>query len=174
MSPHSVWPSQVTTVLRKLPTISPTPMVTETATISAAMATAVRLSAPVTLRGAMRPSTPKSLPVTRHGATHQQQGHDRGQQGEADGHEEDAGKADGSISAAVGGRAAQQARPPMPAARRRIRPDRPASTVSGTARRACSSMPERHERQPRRHGGSLPGRQRRRDHGRQHAQRPRP
>ena len=58
-SPQSVWPSQVTTVLRKLPTISPTPMVTETATISAATATAVRLNAPVTLRGAIRPSVPK-------------------------------------------------------------------------------------------------------------------
>ena len=64
MSPHSVWPSQVTTVLRKLPTISPTPMVTDTATISAAMATAVRLNAPVMLRGARRPITPKSLFVT--------------------------------------------------------------------------------------------------------------
>ena len=67
-------------------------MVTETATISAATATAVRLSAPDTLRGAIRPMTPK----TRRGEAmpRRKSKVSRSQQGEADGEEEDAPEAD--------------------------------------------------------------------------------
>ena len=106
-------------------------MVTETATISAAMATAVRLSAPVTLRGAMRPSTPKSVFVTGTAPRISSRVTTGRQQREADGDEEDAGEADGQAlrrrrdgqqlrSAPSGQRIASSA-PPA------IRPDRPAS-----------------------------------------------
>ncbi len=80
--------------MRKLPTISPTPMVTETATISAATATAVRLSAPETLRGAIRPSTPKIARASGSDAAEENQREGRRQQGKADGEEEDACEAD--------------------------------------------------------------------------------
>ncbi len=54
--------SQLTTVPRKLVTMSPTPTVVATATISAASATAVRLRLALTPRAAMRPSTPNTAP----------------------------------------------------------------------------------------------------------------
>ena len=54
--------SQRITVVRKLEIITCTPIVTETAIMSAATATPVRLCERMTLRGARRPSKPNSLP----------------------------------------------------------------------------------------------------------------
>ncbi len=99
-SPHRVCPSQSTTVVRKLPTISPTPMVTETATMSAAMATAVRLSDAVTLRGASRPGGPKTAVRRSEHQRADEQRRERGQQRKPDGQEEQAGEADLQVTGA--------------------------------------------------------------------------
>jgi len=131
-SPHSVCPSHATTVLRKLSTIRPTPMVTETATISAAIATVVRLSAPATLRGAMRPSTPASrLPtgtatcITAHvnaGASSAKPMVNRKMPAKL-------------ITRSRVGTASRPVPPRMPAS--------PTAVMAGSARRALSSSPER-------------------------------
>ncbi len=147
MSPHNVWPSQATTVARKLPTIRPTPIVTETATMSAAMATAVRLSAPVTLREARRPNTPKtrlvsgrlprSSPRVTTGASSAKPMVTQKMPAKlmVSASPGPSCPTSGSDAKARGGRASSNPPPASPAS--------PANAVTGTARRARSSMLER-------------------------------
>ena len=61
-SARSVPASHCSTALRKLPTITPTPVVTDRARVRAAVATPVRLSPAAILRAASLPVAPRSAP----------------------------------------------------------------------------------------------------------------
>ena len=72
MSARRVRPSQFTTVERKLAIIRLTPMVTDTATMSAAIATPVRAIDAVTVRAASRPRVPAVAAASGPSDRHQQ------------------------------------------------------------------------------------------------------